>query len=286
MFVVPVLFLLGLVVGSFVNVLVFRFGFLESRRSRSACQACNAQLSWVDLIPVVSYLTLRGRCRHCESSISFQYPLVELGVGFLFVFSYLSAPVLFDHYALLGVVVTALFVTVFLFITVYDIHHTLIPTSAAWTLIVSATAFAAIQSFRFSSWLPLFDSILGALTLAFFIGIIVLLTRGRGMGAGDVYIAFAIGMFFGLVRGFEVLLMAFWSGALIGVLLIAFDRIFSRVQLPTPTDRTTATHTKRGFRMKSEVPFVPFLFFATLVGLFTHFSPLIWIQTFTTYGAL
>lgn len=245
-------FILGLIVGSFLNVLSLRSGFAEGGRSRSACMACEAPLTWRDLVPVVSYLSLRGRCRFCGSRIALQYPLVEIGTACLFFLTFISAPALTSPFEYLAFAAFLVFWASFVVIMVVDLRHTLVPLAYAYALIVSALLVRFAEAFEIGRAVPLVDAALGAAALGGALALIVLFTRGRGMGAGDVYIAVAIGVLFGLARGAEVAALSFWIGAVVGIALILF---------------------KKGVRMKTELPFAPFLFVSSAVGAFTDFSP-------------
>ncbi|MEK7613643.1 MAG: prepilin peptidase [Patescibacteria group bacterium] len=275
------IFFLGSIVGSFLNVVVFRFGFQEAPRSRSACQACGHTLQWFELFPIASFIFLRGKCRACGSALSPQYPLMELSLGILFVLTMLAVPFPLTLVGILFFASALVFWAVFLAITVYDLKHTLVPSVLAWWLIGSAVAMRGLDALLFSDPALFVDGVIGGVLSAFFIGIVVLVTRGRGMGAGDIYIAGAIGILFGLSRGFEVLLIAFWIGALVGIALIGGGYLYRTYRLPPFLRSKNLQRGKGGFRMKSEVPFVPFLFLATCIGMFTHFSPLALIATYT-----
>ncbi|MFQ5540908.1 MAG: prepilin peptidase [Candidatus Paceibacteria bacterium] len=244
-------FILGLLVGSFLNVIALRFGFHEAKRSRSACQACQTTLVWYELIPLVSYLALSGRCRTCGSGLSLQYPLVELVTGILFALSFLSALPVVGAPHVFGLLFLLVFWASFVVLVTYDLKHTLVPRAFAVSLVVSAFLVRAGEAWALDTPLPLYDAALGAVALALSILAIVLITRGRGMGLGDVYVVGALGALFGLARGMDVLLLAFWLGAVVGIALLAAQK------------RVT---------MKSEVPFVPFMFVAALLGAFTGLS--------------
>lgn len=273
-FAATVVFIGGLMVGSFLNVLSLRFGFSEARRHRSGCQACGETLRWYELLPVLSYLALRGRCRSCGSKLSLQYPVVELVTGLLFVVSYLASPLetLAD-----GVVLAALlaWLSVFVLLTVYDVRHTLVPLPFAFSLLGLAVILRAFEALFIAHPSPLVDGVFGGLLLAGFLALLVVVTRGRGMGTGDIYVAGALGILFGVARGIEVLTVAFWLGALFGVSAVLWNVLSTRFSLQRPGK------TRRGLTMKSEVPFVPFLFVATLVGLYVPVSPFELIGYFT-----
>ena len=256
-----VVFIFGLLIGSFINVLALRFGFEESPRHRSACQSCAETLHWYELIPVVSYLALRGKCRACGSKISLQYPLVELGVGILFAVSYSMAVPFISVFQFIGFIGLLFFWSAFVVLLLYDIRHTLVPTAFVVPLVAGAFFVRICEALTLQAAFPIYDALFGACALGAAFLAIVLVTRGKGMGLGDVYVSVALGALFGLARGIEVVTLAFWIGAVVGILLIAL---------------------KKKVRMKSEVPFVPFLFVAALIGAYTTISPFALVGAFTT----
>lgn len=221
------LFVLGVCAGSFLNVVILRFGYAERSGTRSACMACGTTLTARDLVPILSYLTLRGRCRHCGSALLAQYPLVELAAGLLFIASY---TVTGDAYHGALFVATAGFWVSFLALVVYDLRHTLVPLPFVYGMY----GFAAF-SFLLS---PATGALWGAPVCAGFFALISVATRGRGMGIGDAYIAGAIGLFLGLEQGIVASAVAVWVGAVVGIALMAV--------------RTRVT-------LKTEIPFAPFL---------------------------
>ena len=120
-------FILGLAVGSFLNVVIYRFGFSERASARSRCAQCGHTLSPYELIPLVSHFALRGRCGSCGSRLSLQYPLVEALVGVLFVLTYLLTPEILSAGGVLVALGTLGFWASLVAVVVYDIRHTLIP---------------------------------------------------------------------------------------------------------------------------------------------------------------
>jgi leader peptidase (prepilin peptidase) / N-methyltransferase len=245
--------IVGAVVGSFANVVVMRHGFAEARRARSGCMACGTKLHWFELVPILSFFFLRGHCRSCGSGLSLQYPLVEFTLGTLFALSFYTAYPIFSVFEWLFFLLTLVFLTIFLILTVYDIKHTLVPYAFSLPLIGTALCIRAVEWALFQETAVLIDALGGGVIFAGFLLILYFVTRGRGMGLGDVYVALAIGIVFGMVKTIDVIVLSFWIGGALGLVLIAL---------------------KKGFKMKSEVPFVPFLFVATIIGMFTHFSPL------------
>src|SRR3989344_148921 len=100
---------LGAIVGSYLNVLILRYNTGRSSQGRSSCMSCQKRLSWYELIPVLSYIVLRGRCRSCTSKISLQYPLVEGGLAVLFLLVYQKSGLSIETFFLLLVVTLFLF---------------------------------------------------------------------------------------------------------------------------------------------------------------------------------
>lgn len=253
-------FVVGCIVGSFMNVVTLRFGFVETARDRSACGACQATLRWTDLVPLISFLMLRGRCRECGSRLLWQYPAVELAVGLLFAATLALFGIPVTIGSLLTVIALFAFWAAFVGIVAYDLRHTLVPLPLAYTMIGAAALVRVGVALNGGVWTQAAsDALWGALLCAGFIVAVVLGTRGRGMGMGDAYIAGALGVLFGFMRGFEVLMLSFWIGAVVGLVLILAGR----------------------GRMKSEVPFAPFMFAAAVVGAFTSLSPLTWVTHLT-----
>lgn len=270
------LFIFGLLIGSFVNVLTLRFGFVEHTRPRSECQACAQTLSWYELIPLLSYVLLRGKCSACGAKISIQYPLVELLTGCLFLWTYFVFAPVESLLVLVPIMLLLLFWASFVALLVYDIRHTLVPIHFVAPLFSAALLTRIYEAFLFGSYAPLVDALFGALTLGGFMLLIVLITKGKGMGVGDIYVAGALGILFGVTRGIEVLTLAFWIGAVVGVALVVYSGVRQGAlqrSLSSLEKNNKNTSPGKGFKMKSEVPFVPFLFVAAVLGAYTGIAP-------------
>jgi leader peptidase (prepilin peptidase)/N-methyltransferase len=274
-FLVPLfVFILGLCVGSFLNVLIFRFGFSERSSSRSRCMACDQELAWHDLLPVVSFSLLSGRCRACGSALSVQYPLVELALGALFLLCVLFVPPVFSLWSVVAFIALLVFCAALVGVTVYDIRHTLVPMPFVWVLLASAAAASLSQSIYTRSFAPFLDSVLGGLALFGFFFAIFLLTRGRGMGSGDAYVAGSIGILLGFFRGIEAVMVGVWSGTLVALLLLLASSLSGKTGLFRGRARVT---------MKTELPLIPFLAFGVTVALFTAFSPIDALAPLTSF---
>ncbi len=258
------LFSLGLALGSFIKVLADRYDpekFLITRESlggRSACPRCGSKLNWFELIPLLSFLFLRARCRNCRAKISFEYPLSEILSGLIFVVvpSGLSVFLNSNHWLL--VVIFLLVFETLLLISLIDFRLKLIPNEAnlfliflgALIMILTRADFglvsgsflgpsAAIFGLKNNIWF----NHLGALIFgAAFFGALVLVTRGMGMGMGDLKLAAALGVIFGWPDIVLLILLAFVFGSIFSLPGIIFK--------------------KRG--LKSLLPFGPFLALASM----------------------
>lgn len=255
-------FIFGAVIGSFLNALLYRFntgrGILWAhstslRASRSRCMHCGHTLGALNLIPIFSYIFLRGRCRYCHSRVSLQYPLVEgtLGLISMLIFLQYPEPVSYLYFLLVWAII--------LFIVVYDLKHTIIP----WSFSVPLALLTLLPLFTQGATPP---ELLAGPILALPLFLISLFSGGRAMGWGDSFFELSLGWLLGLSLGFSALMLAFWSGAVVGLFLI----LLSRWKVA-----------QRRFTIRSEIPFAPFLVLGALLAQFLHvdfFStlPLIW----------
>lgn len=243
-------FLFGTIIGSFLNVVILRHG-AKGIGGRSECGSCGRQLTWADLIPVISWIYLCGRCRSCGSRISIQYPLVELLTGSMFaVLAGAPLPIL----ALLCALAVA---AILIAIGVYDLRHTIIPDEWAILFALFALAYAYVTgAFAIA---PINELLAGPIAAApfFFLWAI---SRGAWMGLGDAKLALGVGWLLGIAGGIEAVFLGFMVGAVISVCIL----------LPLPYlvrvfNRRAASVTPNRFTMKSEVPFGPFLVAGTWI---------------------
>lgn len=206
-----VLFLLGACCGSFLNVLLDRIPRGESIFfSRSHCEKCKKTIAPYDLIPVLSYLLLRGKCRNCGKKIPLRILLVELSSGLIFTLLFLFATTSLIPYILLSVICLIL-----LAITVIDIQKGIIPDILL--LLMGVLTFILVLTSNPSS--IFINIVTGIISFAFFF-LIFLATRGRGMGFGDVKYAFFIGFLLPGVDAIICFYLAFLTGAVISIILI------------------------------------------------------------------
>lgn len=209
--------LIGLSIGSFINALEWRLHREESLLSRSYCPQCKKNIAWYDNIPLLSFIILRSRCRHCQAKISWQYPLIELLVAVLFFISFLinyqnlAAPLeLLRNWLLIFT-----FVTIF----IYDLKYMMVPMVLVWPMIIVAIVINFILGITISD--ILFH---GSIGLMFF-ALQYLITRGRGIGSGDIWLGLLMGV--SLAQGkllFLALVLAYFSGTIISFVLILKNR--------------------------------------------------------------
>ncbi len=205
---------LGAVLGSFLNVCVYRWPMGQSVvRPRSRCPSCGSGIAWYDNVPVLSWLVLRGRCRRCGEPISVQYPLVELACAAIWALSVLHWGVSVE--ALRG----AVFVMILLGISLTDAQHMVIPDEFTWTGAALGLVFAAIQGKS-----PLIQSALGLVFgLAFFWAIMLLgarIFRKPALGAGDVFMMGTVGAFTGISGALLTVFFGSLLALLIGVPIV------------------------------------------------------------------
>ena len=249
--------LFGAIIGSFLNVVILRLHTGRSTAGRSGCMSCGAQLLVRDLIPVVSYALLRGRCRACGSHISHQYWLVELVTALLFVAVWMQG---FSLFQTLGALVV---VSLLMIIFVYDVRHTIIPNTIVYPfiglgLLMHLPVMLTYAGVEMGVYIGLV--LLNALVVAAPLFILWAVSRGRWMGFGDVKLVFGFGLLLGAYSGLMAVFLGFVLGAVIGVLMLSLPKVIKRLPLSPTGSRLT---------MKSEVPFAPFLIIAFfLVFLF------------------
>ncbi len=205
-----VLLILGSLIGSFLNVVIYRLPNNKSIVSPpSSCGSCEHRLEPLDLVPVLSYILLRGKCRHCGEKISARYPLVELLTGGIFALLFWRYGISIDfiRYAILScILISAAFI---------DIDHRIIPDK----LNIFGLIVGIIFLFTPGS-LSLKSSFLGFLLGGGFLLLVAIIGRGA-MGGGDIKLFAVIGLFLGLEKTVLALFLTFLVGGIAGLLLIA-----------------------------------------------------------------
>lgn len=253
-----IIFIFGLVVGSFLNCVIYRLevgkDFLEGR---SFCPHCKHILNWKDLIPLLSFLILRAKCRYCKKPISWQYPLVELATGALFV---LIVNQQLTPFSIINFFFLFLISCFLIIIFIYDLKHYIIPDRVIYPAILVVIIWLGLNSIFFNTnpRSYLLNSIVSAFGAAIFFLAIVLVSKGEWMGVGDIKLAFLMGLFL----GFPNILVALFGGVLMGAII--------GVGLIIAGKKT----------LKSEVPFAPFLVGGTFLALFFGERIISWYLNF------
>jgi leader peptidase (prepilin peptidase)/N-methyltransferase len=238
------IFILGLMVGSFLNCVVYRLEKEESfLKGRSYCPYCKHVLGWQDLIPLLSFVVLKRRCRYCGKSISWQYPLVELATGLIFVLVFNFQFPTFNIFTFLYYLIISSFLIV---IFVYDLKHFVIPDAVIYPAIILSFLYCLLEVREIGNFQLLIGPLLSAFSASLFFGAIVLASKGKWMGSGDISLAFLMGLILGWPNILTALFPAFFIGAIIGTGLIMAGR------------KT----------LKSEIPFGPFLVIGTFLAMF------------------
>jgi len=231
-------FLFGLIIGSFLNAVLYRLEVGGSLvRERSRCPLCLHELSWYELIPVLSFVIQLGKCRTCKKKIALSYPVIEISTGLLFsgIFLYIGK---FDLELVYLLVVVSFLVLIF----VFDARHYIIPNIAVFSLIV-ISFFYDLYSYGFAG---LKGYLLAVLIAAGFFLALYLVSSGRWIGFGDVKYGVCMGLFLGWPDVLTGLFLAYILGAALGILLLILKRK----------------------KIKSEIPFGPFLIAGSLVAYF------------------
>lgn len=233
--------ILGLIIGSFLNVIILRMNTGKGIGGRSMCFSCRKTLRWHELVPVFSFIFQRGKCNHCRSVISWQYPVVELLTGLLFAgvasrFDMVSQPE--------QVVFWLLFVSGAMVIAVYDMRHKVIPISGLIYLLILIIGYGLF--FNNLTWIQLF---LGVVLVPSPFFMLWLASQGRWIGFGDIELMVGMGLLLGTLSGFSAVILSFWSACIVVLPVFFFYKLKGRV-------------------MNHEVPFGPFLLLGTyLVGV-------------------
>ncbi len=260
-------FVFGVIIGSFLNVVLYRLHTGKSLSGHSHCLSCGKRLRSPELIPLFSYLVLRGRCHGCGAKIPVRYFLVELMTGLLFVAVTATVSGTATLLVMLG------FTSLLVVVAVYDLRHFIIPDD----LVIGLTAIAMLEA-GYKLTLSQ-DSRLFAISLAaaffgsLFFYSLWYMSNGRWIGFGDVKLAFPLGLMVGPTYVFSMVVLSFWIGAAIGLGILALQWLMARGQ----------GRLRKGWRrltMKSALPFAPFL----ITGFFVTYLCHINVISFFTYA--
>lgn len=247
------IFALGITIGSFLNVCIYRIPREESIVFPSShCTHCSHSLSWYDLIPVLSFLSLRGKCRYCGERISPQYPIVELLNGILYLFTYYYFGLTLE-FAFYGFMASTLIV-----ICLIDYYKQIIPDETVLLILIITVIYKTTAFFLYKTPINFKDSALGFLTGGLLFLAIALFSKGS-MGGGDIKLIAVLGIILGLKKTILNILLSFIIGAVISVYLLLSG--------------------KKG--RKDAIPFGPFINISFIITLFWGDAIIKWyIQRF------
>lgn len=295
-------FLFATIIGSFLNVVIYRYNTgLSIAKGRSKCFSCGRTLGIRDLVPVFSFLAYKGRCRTCKTSLSLQYPFIELLTGLLLTFVFYKYFLAVGHESFIGVyvvsklavaqifiaqpwwqivffVIDLIVVSLLICISVYDFKHSIIPDG----LVYSGAVLAFLKIVFVLYLLPVSSNVVATavagLLTAFPFALIWLVSGGRWMGLGDAKLALIIGWMLGVSYGFTAIVYSFWIGCIgaVGMMLIhelvaGFSDNKNALGLKVFGAKTSAKLLKYfpTLKMRSEIPFGPYMIIAFLVVYFT-----------------
>ena len=248
-------FILGLFIGSFLNVLIDRLPRGEKITGRSYCESCKKTLTWKDLVPLLSFIYLKGKCRYCSARFSYQYPILEFMTGLMFVATYTLTGGIFNfqfsifneiinhNSSIINLFYYLFIVSCLIVIFFADLRYGIIPDKILFPAILVTSIF-----YLFSSPVApvIFNHLSSAIGTFLFFLFIYLITKAKGMGFGDVKLAFVIGLILGFPGTILALYIAFLTGGFVGFILILWKKV----------------------RLNLAVPFGPFLVVGTLISLF------------------
>lgn len=258
--IIVILVVLGLCFGSFVNALVWRLHEQDKKtrkkkkgpnpkdlsivKGRSMCPHCHHALANRDLIPVISWLWLKGKCRYCKKPIE-DTPLVELGTALLFVASYIWWPVAFDTAGKVNFVVWLIVLIGFMALVVYDLRWLILPNKIIYPLIILATVLAVANALVFDGGTSYVrDTVIGLAIAGGLFYCLFEISKGKWIGGGDVKLGFLIGF---LLASPELSFLALFFASLVGTVVILPGLITKKLN------------------PKSHIPFGPFLIIATII---------------------
>lgn len=255
-----VIFIFGTIIGSFLNVVIYRLHTGKSLNGRSHCMTCGKTLTWYELFPLVSYIFQGGKCRGCFAHIPSRYLFVELLTGL----SYLTVWNIFAHDIFL-LVVYFILVSVFILIVLYDIRHTIIPDELTSVVIIVAMVLVGYELMQGNEGiLSTFAYRIGAGFIAsFFFWGLWYISKGRWIGFGDAKLALPLGVIVGIGGIFSMIVLSFWIGAAVSLFLLGIERLLKG-------GKTNLHFLSTPLTIKSEVPFAPFLITGFLLVQFFH----------------
>jgi leader peptidase (prepilin peptidase)/N-methyltransferase len=222
------IFILGLLIGSFLNVCIYRIPKGESIAfPPSHCGSCGSNIKAYDLIPVISWMLLRGKCRSCSEKISGRYALVELSTAILFLLTY------FQYGISINLLKYLILIPFLIVIAMIDYDTMEVYTTTTWIAIAAGIVLIAVNFYQGQPIATyVYGGILGAGTITFIILLTKLILGTEGMGWGDAEICGLCGLFLGFKLTFMMLFFSFIIGGIIGVYLLSFKKKKGRSEMP------------------------------------------------------
>jgi prepilin signal peptidase PulO-like enzyme (type II secretory pathway) len=246
MYMVLIILVYGLIFGSFVNALVWRV--YKNKKwwgnERSICPKCKHKLKAKDLIPVISWLALRGKCNYCKKPISIQYPAVELATALIFTLSYIFWPYPLNLFGWLALCAWLLVIVVFVALSVYDLKYMLLPNKMVAFAVFISLVLAVLLALTKQNLAPLISAIFSAILFYGVFALIFYASKAKWIGGGDVKLAISLGLI--VATPLKVVLVIFIAsviGTIISLPLIALKK----------------------YKLTSKMPFGPLLMVATII---------------------
>ena len=233
-----IFFILGLIIGSFLNVVVYRLRVAEDVLGRSYCPHCRNKIAWYDNIPLISFILLKFQCRKCKKKISWQYPAVEAMTGLIFALIGWRFFNIFDSQSFLITLYYLGIVSFLIAIFVYDWLYMEIPSLVLWIggiwTIIFNIYFDLNKTGKFVSIFQsdVFLGVLAAGIAFIFFFSLVYFSKEKWMGMGDALLAIFLGLFLGWPEILLALFLSFNLGALFSIALVVFQRKSLKTQIP------------------------------------------------------
>ena len=236
-------FVIGIFFGSFLTVLIDRIPRKESIFGRSYCETCKSVLTWKDLIPLISFASLFAKCRYCKAPLSYYYPMVEIVTGLIFSATFYSVWTQHQETFLPSLIFYLLISSSLIIIFFSDLKHGVIPDKILFPTLLLTVLY--IFSFETRSF---YLNLLSGTGAFLFFLVIFLITRGKGMGFGDVKFSALMGFLLGFPETVAAVYSAFLTGGISAIILVLWR--------------------KKRFGRKDTIPFGPFLVLGAFLSLF------------------
>ena len=222
------IFIIGLSIGSFINVCIYRLPLGVSLNKSSSCLSCNQKINFYDNIPIISFFLLNGRCRNCKKKLSYQYPLIEFLTSLSGVLFYLIYGLDYNF------IVSFLFINALIVIILTDYQHYIIPNEISYSYIIIGIiiSFLNLSIFEISIIQSLIGGSVSGLILFITSKLFLLIRKKEGMGMGDIKLIAMIGFWMGLSNTIIVIIISALLGSLVGIFLILSKKMNKTQYLP------------------------------------------------------